>query len=387
MTPTKKKAVISKADEDACARPWFLYSIHPPLSVTHKEIAKEFHPTKNGNFTADDFTYGSTERVWWKCVKNEEHPPWKTNILSRTICKSGCPYCAGKKAWKKYNLKVLFPELMKEWLTEKNPGLWPSELLPMSGKVWWQCSKNKKHQWQTSISSRTFNGSGCPFCSGNQSCNSNSLAALLPDLAKQWEAQLNGSLTPADVTLGSNKFVWWKCPAGPDHIFQTLVKLRVTAFEAGTSGCPYCHSLKPSVTNRLSVLFPEVAAEWHKTENHKLGLSLENMVAKSSKKVWWICSNNRAHKWQAKITDRTTKLSGCPYCNNKRASTQNNLVSKFPEIASQWHPKKNGKLSPRQVLPMSGKSFWWQCPVNKKHEWQARVSARTAFSSACPFCK
>jgi hypothetical protein len=37
------------------------------------------------------------------------------------------------------------------------------------------------------------------------------------DLAAQWHPDKNGSLTPADVSRGCNKKVWWRCPADPTH--------------------------------------------------------------------------------------------------------------------------------------------------------------------------
>ena len=35
-----------------------------PLSKTHPELAKEWHPTKNDNLTADDVTAGSGKKVY-----------------------------------------------------------------------------------------------------------------------------------------------------------------------------------------------------------------------------------------------------------------------------------------------------------------------------------
>jgi hypothetical protein len=32
-------------------------------SIPH--LVKEWHPTKNGDLTPDDFTHGSNKKVWW----------------------------------------------------------------------------------------------------------------------------------------------------------------------------------------------------------------------------------------------------------------------------------------------------------------------------------
>ena len=52
-------------------------------------------------------------------------------------------------------------------------------------------------------------------------------------------------------------------------------------------------------------------------------------------------------------------------------------------LLTQWHPVKNGPLTPRQVSYGSRQKIWWLCP--KGHEWQAAVYTRTK-GSGCPYC-
>ena len=66
-----------------------------------------------------------------------------------------------------------------------------------------------------------------------------------------------------------------------------------------------------------------------------------------------------------------------------RASDTYNLEILHPAITSQWHPSKNGALSPRDLTPGSGRKIWWRC--SNGHEWQATVSSRTK-GSGCPHC-
>ena len=63
---------------------------------SYPELVKEWHPTKNGDLTPEDFTYGSGKKVWWLCPKGHE---WETKINKRTRKDkpTGCPNCSGKK--------------------------------------------------------------------------------------------------------------------------------------------------------------------------------------------------------------------------------------------------------------------------------------------------
>ena len=82
------------------------------LDHTHPEIAKQFHPTMNGNKKPRDFTYGSNKEIWWICDKNPCGNGclhiWKVKICDRTSRKgSGCPY-AGCCIFPKKTLLSLF---------------------------------------------------------------------------------------------------------------------------------------------------------------------------------------------------------------------------------------------------------------------------------------
>jgi len=60
-----------------------------------------------------------------------------------------------------------------------------------------------------------------------------------------------------------------------------------------------------------------------------------------------------------------------------------NLQTMHPEIASEWHPSKNGKLMPFELTPGSRRKIWWRCA--KGHEWKATAISRTKGNS-CPHC-
>ena len=66
-----------------------------------------------------------------------------------------------------------------------------------------------------------------------------------------------------------------------------------------------------------------------------------------------------------------------------KVSETYNLKVLHPNIASEWHPSKNGRLSPQKIPPGSSRKIWWRC--NKGHEWKATVLSRTK-GNRCPHC-
>ena len=61
------------------------------LAFLFPEIAKEWHPTKNGDKKPEDFTHGSKKKVWWLCPKKHTY---SATLSSRTGMKSGCGKCS-----------------------------------------------------------------------------------------------------------------------------------------------------------------------------------------------------------------------------------------------------------------------------------------------------
>lgn len=351
------------------------------LADTHRKLSKEWHPTRNEGLTPRDVNAGSSKKVWWQCPIDIRHV-WQTMVANRTKTNAtGCPFCSGHRVTADRTLAALHPELAAEWHPTKNGELTPSDVAARSGKkMWWVCDAGPDHVWRTQVFHRTRNGSGCPCCAGRQASVTNSLAALHPELAAQWHPEKNGSLRPEDVPAGSQRKVWWTCDEGPDHHWQAQVNSRV---RLGV-GCPFCAGRRASVTNSLAKLYPHIALQLDPDRNGDL--RPEDIPVGSHRQVWWRCSAGPDHQWQTLVSSRTSRDSGCPFCSRHRVSVTNSLAELYPEIAAEWHPTKNGDLTPEDVVPGSNRSIWWRCAADPGHEWQTKPSSRTAAGSGCPFC-
>ncbi|MFA5056227.1 MAG: zinc-ribbon domain-containing protein [Dehalococcoidia bacterium] len=308
-----------------------------------------------------------------QCNLNEDRKKAVTEYLQRQTFINDSEY---RRLWDMLpsplpglSLLELIPNISREWHPKKNGSLTPQDVTTKSHKkVWWLCSKG--HEWQAPVANRA-SGHGCPFCIGQAVCVDNCLATLNPDLAKEWHPTKNGSLTPYNVTIMNNSKVWWICEKGHEWQTQTAVRSR-------GSGCPYCAIRVANKNNYLATLNPSLAQEWHPTKNGDI--TPEKVTIHSGRKVWWIC--NKGHEWQA-VIDQRNKGSGCPYCSGKAACKDNCLATLNPELAKEWHPTKNGDITPEKVTIHSGRKVWWIC--NKGHEWQAMITHRNR-GSGCPYC-
>ena len=276
------------------------------LAISSSELAKQWHPAKNNDLTPAGVTLGSGKKVWWKCEQGHE---WEARIYDRSRGQD-CPFCTG--------LKVMNPDLAKQWHPIKNSIVRPDKIkLGSPKKAWWKCEQG--HEWEATISSRA-NGIGCPFCSGKRASVENNLQVLNPELAKQWHSFKNGGLTPSNVTAGSSKKIWWMCEKG--HSWKVTI-----AHRSNGTGCPFCSGKRASVENNLQVLNPELAKQWHPTKNENLFPS--DVTVRSNKKVWWQCE--KGHEWEALISNRS-KGVGCPECNKETQTS-------FPEQAIYFYMK------------------------------------------------
>lgn len=271
------------------------------------------------------------------------------------------------------SLDSTHPELILEWDYEKNQNLFPSMFSRGSADdIWWKCSNG--HSWKAIIANRT-KGSGCPYCSRKITIPGvNDLKSTHPSLLSEWDVEKNKPLTPEMISSGSQKAVWWICSKG--HSWKSIVSNR-----AKGAGCPYCANVKLlRGYNDLAHLHPHIVKEWNYSKNSPF--TPHNVLAGSSRKVWWICS--KGHEWQAEIRVRT-KGSGCPYCANRKILPGfNDLQTTNPQIALEWHPSKNAPLTSQQVSAGSKKKIWWKC-AKCGHDWSAAIYSRNA-GRGCPVC-
>lgn len=259
------------------------------LAKFYPKIAKEWHPTKNGNLKPFEVAPHCRLKVWWLCPYKHDYP---AGIGERTRKKpTGCSVCDGKRVSPETCIVNLYPELIKEWDWKKNNkiNLDPYQLTKGDHhKAWWICKYCEK-SYDSVIYNRTVGSKGCKDCGNKRGVkkrikkiikNIGSLFEVYPEISKEWHPTKNGNLKPKNVSYGSNKKVFWKCKFG--HVWDTSITNRTGKAK---TGCPYC-------TKRVSQgevrIYSELLNFFNKIELHarienlevdilikKLGLAIE----------------------------------------------------------------------------------------------------------------
>ena len=237
--------------------------------------------------------------------------------LTRDIEDMSEPFCGQFRRKKALvPLSEAFPKIAEEWCYKRNAGWGPEDISFGSNvKVWWICS-TCKHEWKTTPASRTGAGSGCPSC-----------PAVLASFISQ-----NRPLMKPDIPVlnpdAKISRIWYEKDL---HDFTTLSKSH-----------------------------PKITKQWHPTKNGEY--KPKDFATASQTVAWWQCKENAEHVWQITIAARTSRGRGqCPFCVNQRVCKSNSLKSEYPAVAKQWHPSKNGSLTPTDVVGGSKKMVWWKC--------------------------
>ena len=103
-----------------------------------------------------------------------------------------------------------------------------------------------------------------------------------------WHPTKNGRLTPNDVSIYSDKVVWFLCER--NHEIHVSVK---TMVKRKRNGCKYCYGREATPENNLEVLRPDLMKYWDKAKN-KIKPSLHTQMFRN-KKVYWICLKGHSY--------------------------------------------------------------------------------------------
>lgn len=69
---------------------------------------------------------------------------------------------------------------------------------------------------------------------------------------------------------------------------------------------------------------------------------------------------------------------------SKTGKVENLLITKRPDLLSEWNYERNGDIDPNILTTGSHKRVWWIC--SEGHEWESIISNRARLGRNCPYC-
>ena len=402
------------------------------LETTNPQLAKEWHPTKNGDIRPCDVFEGTVSKYWWLCEHGHE---WQQSPHLRSKGR-GCPICSNE-------IHVSFPEKVfyyyiskkidevqqnynPKWNNQRNIDIYIPKYkigIEYDGKRWHQNSesdllKNKLCR-EYDITLIRIREEGCPelkdssfdfsFSNDYQAAfdfitkimekvtgikyefdidldkdrtvinelvlsseKQDNICVTNPEILKEWDYIKNGFLKPEFLTKGSTKKVWWVCSKGHSWLASVSNRCRLGR------GCPYCFGNKVlDETQSIAKSNPDLLSFWDYEKND---IKPSEVMPGSGKKVWWRCEKN--HSFQKPIRDMVEKKQ-CPICNNTILITgKNDFATLYQNLLIEWDYNKNTVL-PTKVKPGSSIKAWWIC--DKGHSYQSKIQSRVAGHN-CPIC-
>jgi very-short-patch-repair endonuclease len=338
------------------------------LQNINPELAKQWHPTKNGQLKPTQVIPGSNEKVWWLCSKGHE---WKAVINSRK--KHNCPKCFDNTSFTEqaifYYISQIFPDTInRKIISIDGINKEADVFIPvLKAVIEYDGFHHLNNHDKDLEKANFFLDNDYLFFSIRtdtiKKIDNNRVLSFTVRKGKEEERDLEKAI----------KFIIDKL------ILLTDIKDNFVDINLQRDSIEiYNHYILEEQLNSFASTYEEIAKEWHPTLNGTI--TPQKIRPKSHKKFWWLCKNN--HHYLSSAGTRA-RGRGCPYCVGKKIGFGNDFESNYPVLSKEWNFQKNIDFSPSQFYKQSGQIVWWIC--SKGHEWEARISSR-ANGNGCVYC-
>ncbi len=345
----------------------------------YPELISEWHPTKNKELNPFNVKPRSNKKVWWICSTCGKE--WQAQIDDRSN-NNGCPGCRGEKISKARStpnpgesLAEVDPKLASQWHPTANGSLTPFDVKSGSGrKVWWLCS-DCGHEWRAVIGNR-LGGNGCPRCTSVFKTSFGEKAVYYyvrkllgkDNVVPNYHPEGWGGLE-LDVFVPSlNIAVEFDGPAhGDSDVTDREYRKEILCKRNGIELIRIRYPGLPEVLGGTTYQLTD-------NTNDSIAVAIEQLVEYIRTRTG-LDSDIDVDLERDNVGILEIQHSGW---------LEKSLVVTNPELASEWHPTRNGLLRPDNFSYGSGHKVWWLCPICG-HEWQAVISSRS-HGYGCPRC-
>ena len=362
------------------------------FATCYPELAKEWHPTKNGNLLPSEISKKSGRKVWWQCEYGHE---WQAAPHDRATGHTGCPICRQRRLTSfpeqalYYYIKQLYPDTINRYRGIFNNGMELDIYVPsirfaveFDGAFWHNtedahrkeklkydiCRENRITLFRVKeYTGESWNGIADVVYTLHKRKNKKELQFVIQAILDSIDRESNALTRRNPMRIHSSVIVDLDRDANEIREFLT------------------------PIPNSLVELRPDLVKEWNYEKNGNLCPDMFGV--NSNDYVWWKCKEC-GHEWKTAIIHRGGKRnSGCPECakqikgktfTKRRVAERGSLAEKNPELAAEWHPFKNGNLTPEDITEKRFANVWWKCS-KCGYEWEASPNNRSK-GSGCPCC-
>lgn len=342
------------------------------LSEKRPDLVEEWDYELNGELTPDHVTASTSRKVWWKCKKCNQS--WEATVAHRNIGR-GCPVCAGRRLVAGVNdLATINPKLASEWDYDNNE-LTPQQVSARNNiKAAWVCSVCG-HHWKAVVATRN-GGTGCPQCQKNFHTSLPEQIAFFyvkqafPDAVNGYTIRSKGKPRSVDIYIPSLSLAIeydgsrWHKNVNRDLGKNLFLKEQgIQVVRLREKGCPnleddsYCITVEYTSSSYLYLTSGIVGVFNYINQQYGLSVAVSIDIEADFYEILSAFEKDKKEKSLAVVN---------------------------PDLASEWDYKKNGAVTPNQVIAVSDKKFWWLCK-ECGYSWKATVSDRH-YGSGCPRC-
>lgn len=342
------------------------------LAKTCPELLADWNYEKNTGLDPTIIGAGSHEIAQWKCHKCGYE--WQSAIVERKLGHKTCVGC--------HSIAVTHPNVIKDWDSERNWPLTPYDVTSGSNKiVWWHCSRNPKHRLQRSVQS--YCKTGCSICSKGRNTSINEISfylgllCIFPDALSRHKINGDKKLE-VDIWIPS-LLLAIEYDSHRYHKSEDKVQLDaakdIALNKIGIRLIRIREELLPS-PNGSEVIVIKIL-DWRKS----LKQSFSELIAT----IKALCEGSNLDIAKMSILSKNVdidlkQIEAQAYIAN--VPEKESLAYNYPDLIKEWHPTKNGELSPWDVRPFANFKVWWKCP-KCGYEWMAVIGKRT-IGRGCP---
>jgi len=203
-----------------------------------------------------------------------------------------------------------------------------------------------------------------------------------------WDHEANDSYAWATVTVAARRDVAWRCPACGLSFTARVLDM------TGAPKCPQCEAERQAAWSAAVERYEHTAV----ADIAELATAWADDADPRTVPVtgeWQLRRFECARGHHPRLSPLSYLMSGCPSCRGQATLAERLAAAEVntapmgmnAEIASQWHPTKNGDRQLATVSPGSRKMAWWRDP-RCGHEWQETPARRDMGQRLrCPECR